>query len=340
MVGQIAAEKKDRMIDSPLLEKTIAAEDDGIRLDRWFKRHLPSVPHSRLENLLRRGAIRVEDAKARAGQRLRKGERLRLPKRLKEGAARRSALPPPPPPSRRESADLKARILHRDHDVIVINKPAGLAAQGGSRVSRHLDGLLDALRFDAAERPKLVHRLDKEASGVLILARTAAAAAHLAERFRKREVRKIYWALTISAPKETRGRLVSPIAPEKEGGDEKRARTDYVLARKAGQRFAWLALMTHTGRKHQIRIHLSEIGTPVVGDKKYGKESAAKGLGRGLHLHAREMSLRLPSGKILTARAPLPPHMEESWRILDFDLKGALWENSAALFKRGRSDER
>ena len=322
-------------------ESVIGEDDEGIRLDRWFRRHSPGVTQSHLEKLLRKGQIRLSGRRATAGERLKKGDIVRVPPLFKKGEEPLKPVPRPIP--QKEIAELRNLLLYRDDDILAINKPSGLAVQGGTKLVRHLDGLLDALRFDAPERPKLTHRLDKDASGVLLLARSTQSAAALTALFRQRKVQKIYWALTLGTPRKKQGSIMTGMAsPLKDAPEQKdkRARTEYAVIQRAGQSFAWIALMPITGRKHQLRIHMAEIGTPLLGDKKYRHHYQRgetprhrQGLGKGLHLHAREISLKLPSGKNLHLKAPLPPHMEESWRILDFDLKGSMWENSAVVFE-------
>jgi 23S rRNA pseudouridine955/2504/2580 synthase len=222
-------------------------------------------------------------------------------------------------------------VLHIDDDVIVIDKPPGLAVQGGTNTERHLDALLDALRFGAEERPRLVHRLDRDTSGVLVLARSAAAAAKLAAAFRDKTTRKIYWAAVVGEPKPRRGRIDQPlaklpgrggerVAPDEEEG--KRAVTYYRTVSQAGGKITWLALQPITGRTHQLRAHCVALGTPILGDGKYGG-AAAHPAGvphpRQLHLHARALALPHPRGGTLVVTAPLPPHMKETWQFFGFD---------------------
>ena len=221
-------------------------------------------------------------------------------------------------------------VLHRDEAVIVIDKPAGLAVQGGTGTERHLDLLLDALRFDAAERPRLVHRLDKDTSGVLVLARSAAAAAALAAAFRGKTVRKVYWALTVGVPKPRQGRIDLALAKLMGSGGErvvaddedgKRAITFYRTVAHAGAKIAWLALEPLTGRTHQLRAHAASIGTPILGDGKYGAalaHPAGVPNARRLHLHARAIEFPHPGGKRLAVTAPLPPHLRDTWAFFGF----------------------
>ncbi len=305
-----------------------------MRLDRWFRRHFPELGHGRLEKLLRTGQVRVDGARAKAGLRLTPGQRVRVPPL---GAAASPPAParkrPPPPPSPEEAEALRARVLYRDADIIAIDKPAGLAVQGGTGTRRHLDAMLDALRFGAADRPRLVHRLDRDTSGVLLLARNARAAARLGAAFRGRRLRKLYWALVVGLPPADSGRIALPLA--KTGGgaagermaadaEGRQAITHYAVIETAGRRAAWLALQPGTGRTHQIRVHCAALGTPIQGDGKYGGAGAflkGEGIAPRLHLHARAIEIPDPSGKgrPLRLEAPLPPHMRESWAFLGFD---------------------
>ncbi|HYM33714.1 MAG TPA: RluA family pseudouridine synthase, partial [Candidatus Cybelea sp.] len=298
---------------------------------RWFKRRFPALGHGRLEKLLRTGQVRLDGGRAKAADRVTVGQRVRVPP-LGEV---------PPPAEKRElrvrdadARDLKKRVLHRDASVLVIDKPPGLATQGGSKLDRHLDAMLDALRFDAAERPRLVHRLDKDTSGVLVLARTRVAATKLAEAFRHKSARKVYWALVAGVPKLRRGRIDVPLAKvlgpagERVMADDdagKRAVTWYAVVETAGRRAAWLALMPETGRTHQLRAHCAYLGTPIVGDGKYGADTAGLGaeISRKLHLHARSLTLPHPDGGTLSVTAPLPAHMRETWAMLGFEERSA-----------------
>ena len=308
---------------------TVTPEEAGLRLDRWLGRHCPEVPHGRLQKWLRTGQVRVNGRRAKAGARLAAGEAVRLPPSGREAAAK--PRPSPVPIDAADAEALRARVLYRDAHVLALDKPAGLAVQGGSGTHRHLDAMLDALRFDADERPRLVHRLDKDTSGVLVLARGAAAAAHLAAAFRAGETRKLYWAATVGVPKPSQGRLdqslgkvaglhgerVTPVA---EGG--RRAATLYRVVQRAGKKAAWLALEPLTGRTHQLRVHCAGLGTPILGDGKYGGRDAFLDGGdfaRALHLHARALRIAAPAGGVIEVQAPLPEHMRATWRFLGFD---------------------
>jgi 23S rRNA pseudouridine955/2504/2580 synthase len=306
---------------------TVDSADASLRLDRWFKRHYPALAHGRLEKLLRTGQIRVDGKRAKSGDRLMPGQAIRIPP-LDAAPSLASAAPRPLLPA--DEAMLLDAILHQDEAVIAINKPPGLAVQGGTRSERHLDGLLDALRFGRAERPKLVHRLDKDTSGVLVIARSAGAAAFLTRAFRDRTTRKVYWALAVGVPKPPQGRIALALAKRSgQGGERVRADPDegkhavtyYRVVDKVGERVSWLALVPVTGRTHQLRAHCAAIGTPILGDGKYGGAAthlAGPPGARRLHLHARALSIPHPHGGILKIAAPLPPHMRQSWEFFGF----------------------
>lgn len=318
----------------------VADEDDGLRLDRWFKRHFPVLGHGALEKLLRTGQVRVNGGRAKAGDRVVRGDAIRVPP-LKPAE-------PAGPAPRSETGTarlddkgaalvdaLRAAVLHRDDDVLVLNKPPGLAVQGGSGLSHHLDGLLPHLRFGAAEVPRLVHRLDKDTSGVVVLARHRAAAAALTRAFRARDARKTYWALTVGVPRPARGKIDLALAKEGPEGHEKmrgilpgddhdearRAVTYYAVVEALAGKVAWLAMRPVTGRTHQLRAHAAFLKTPIVGDGKYGgAEAFVTGpVSRKLHLHARAIDIAHPAGGRLRAVAPLPAHMVESWALFGFD---------------------
>ncbi|HEX3971800.1 MAG TPA: RluA family pseudouridine synthase [Stellaceae bacterium] len=309
---------------------TVAPEDAEIRLDRWFKRHFPDLGHGRLEKLLRTGQVRLDGKRAEASDRITAGQSIRVPPLPAAPPPAPAAKPQRPAPSAADTKFLQERVLYKDQDIIVINKPEGLAVQGGTGTSRHLDGLLDALRFEAKERPRLVHRLDKDTSGVLVLARSGRAAARLGELFRGKTVHKVYWAITVGAPKPRNGKIDQPLAKQAGPGGERvaaddeegdRALTYYRTVARAGDRFAWLALEPVTGRTHQLRVHCLTLDTPILGDGKYGGAAAhpeSLAHARKLHLHARAITLPL-NGKTLTVTAPLPPHMRESWTFFGFE---------------------
>jgi 23S rRNA pseudouridine955/2504/2580 synthase len=320
--------------DIGVVALAVTAGEAELRLDRWFKRHFPGLTHGHLEKLLRTGQIRVDGRRAKASLRLAPGQVIRVPPMA-------PVLTPRPANSAKRAQDrraednklideLRRRILYRDGDVLVIDKPAGLAVQGGTATDQHLDRLLDGLAFEAKDRPRLVHRLDRDTSGVLVLARSAAAAAWLAAAFRRKETRKIYWAAVAGLPKLSEGRIDLALSKQGSGFGERvmpdeegrRAVTYYRVVEHAGRRAAWLALMPVTGRTHQLRAHCAAMGTPILGDGKYGGRDAfltGVDLPKQLHLHARSIRLARPSGGEIEAVAPLPPHMVATWRFFGFD---------------------
>jgi 23S rRNA pseudouridine955/2504/2580 synthase len=293
----------------------VGPEASDLRLDRWFRERFPALTHGRLEKLLRTGQIRVDGGRVKAAFRLAAGMTIRVPPLSDTPPDETRSAPTHRPTSERDAATLRDAILFMDEDVIALNKPAGLAVQGGTRTNRHLDGMLDALRFDAIERPRLVHRLDKETSGVLLLGRSARSAARLAEAFREKTARKVYWALVAGVPKPKRGRIDLPVSKD---GEERAAASYYAVVEQAAQTASWLALMPITGRTHQLRLHTAALGTPILGDGKHGGEKAEAMGGGQLHLHARSISLSGRNNATLRVTAPLPPHMSASWDLYGF----------------------
>jgi 23S rRNA pseudouridine955/2504/2580 synthase len=306
---------------------TVEKDDDGIRLDRWFKRHYPTLGHGPLEKLLRTGQVRLDGKRAKAGDRIEAGQTIRIPPQAANAPAEK------PKFTNHEKNDLQEFVIYQDSAVIVLNKPPGLATQGGTGITRHIDGMLDALAQGKKQRPRLVHRLDRDTSGVLLIARTVPAAAALAASLRRRDASKIYWALTKGVPKKKQGTIKLALAKEGARGAErmegvdrdaegaKHAITDYAVLGQAGEEFAWVAAKPVTGRTHQIRVHLASLDTPIIGDFKYG---GAASRGRGaiedkLHLHARSIDIAHPDGGRLTVTAPLPAHMLKAWMLLGFD---------------------
>jgi 23S rRNA pseudouridine955/2504/2580 synthase len=306
--------------------RAVAADEGEIRLDRWFHRHFPELGHGRLQKLLRSGQIRVDGRRAAANARLLAGQSIRIPPLGEPGsgpAPRRGAVAPSP-----QDADwLRSRILHQDEALLVLNKPAGLAVQGGTGTTRHLDGMLGALAA-GGDRPRLVHRLDRDTSGLLVIARSAPAAARLTQAFRRHQVDKLYWALVVGRPPAVAGLIDRPLAKQAGGRGERiesvaegqAARTRYRTVARAGRIASWLALQPLTGRTHQLRVHCTLLGTPIQGDRKYGGPAACPaGAPAGLMLHAREIRLPHPDGGRLALSAPLDPVVRAGFAWLGFE---------------------
>jgi 23S rRNA pseudouridine955/2504/2580 synthase len=307
---------------------TVAADDDGIRLDRWFKRHLPDTSFNLVSRWARTGQLRVDGARATPGDRVATGQSIRVP----PAETLPSAKPVRARPvlSDDECAFAESLIIHRDPAALVLNKPPGLATQGGSGTKEHVDGLLDALMFDRDTRPKLVHRLDKDTSGALVVARTARSAAFFSKSFSGRTARKVYWAIIIGAPSIEEGLIDLPISKQPGSGGEKMhvdraeglpARTRYRVIDRAGNNAAWVELQPLTGRTHQLRVHMEAIGHPIVGDGKYGGRDAflTGTISRKMHLHARRIRIDHPDGAPLDIRAELPSHFAETLADLGFE---------------------
>jgi 23S rRNA pseudouridine955/2504/2580 synthase len=312
-------------------QRIIAEDDNDIRLDRWFRRHYPQLTHGRLEKLLRKGEVRLDGKRAKSADHVLAGQTLRLPPQVIHDNAPVPEKKAPPTPVK-TSRRLEDNILYMDKHLFVLNKPSGLATQGGSGLKEHVDGMLDQLAYEKTVRPKLVHRLDRDTSGVLLIARTAQSAAGLSKALASRDASKVYWALVKGIPEPKRGLIKAALAKEgtrgqnermtvSEDEDAKFALTEYAVMGQAGTEFAWVAARPVTGRTHQIRVHLASLGTPIVGDFKYGgTDSRTRGdIADKLHLHARSIDIARPDGGRLVVTAPLSPHMEKSWTVLGFN---------------------
>lgn len=307
--------------------RTVSAEEDGLRLDRWFKRHYPALSFGALSKLIRTGQVRLDGKRVKPGDRVAEGQSVRVPPL--PAAPPPQDQPPRPAIRAEDAAAVRAMILHQDRHLIVLNKPPGLAVQGGSGQRKHIDALLGALADWPGERPRLVHRLDKDTSGLLVLGRSARAAADLAAAFKARSTEKLYWALVKRVPSPAKGRI--DLALDKlpgRGGEKmvasrtgKKAQSLYAVIDRAAGRAAWVALKPITGRTHQLRVHMAEIGHPIVGDGKYGGDDAFLGglISKKLHLHARGLALPHPAGGTFQITAPLPQHMRTAWDAFGWD---------------------
>jgi 23S rRNA pseudouridine955/2504/2580 synthase len=342
---------------------TVSEDEGEQRLDKWFKRRFPQLTQGHVEKMCRTGQIRVDGGRAKGADRVVPGQQIRVPPLPAADAPSRTA------ESRISAADTKMiqdAVLWKDEHIIVLNKPPGLPSQGGSgQGERHVDGLAEALKFGYKDKPKLVHRLDKDTSGLLMLARTDRIARALSETLRHRNARKIYWAVVAGVPHPRQGSVKYGLvkAPGRGRGgegekmicvhpaqmadnpDAKRAQTDYFTLWFLGDRMSWMALEPITGRTHQLRAHMAEIGHPILGDGKYGG-SGSENLGDGwgasiggdlskkLHLHARSLTIQHPITKAdMTFTAPLPDHMAKTWKLLDWNEKDVPADPFAGMHK-------
>jgi len=314
-------------------QRTVDRDEAGMRLDRWFKAHFPGLAFGKLQKLLRSGQIRLDGGRVKADTRVQAGQTIRIPPLGTD----ESGAPDGRTGSARSHGDgemLAQMLLYEDPKVFVFNKPAGLAVQGGSGVTRHVDGMLEAWRNKKGEKPRLVHRLDRETSGVLVVARSRAAARSLTAAFRERTTRKTYWALVKGVPTPHEGRISTWLVKEQTpDGDRVRvcrhgvpdadhAVSYYRVVEQAGQNLSWLEMEPYTGRTHQLRVHAAHIGCPILGDPKYFEADHnwdfPGGMQKRLHLHARHISIPAPGGGRIEVTAPLPPHMVQSWNLIGF----------------------
>jgi len=308
----------------------VSEEDDGIRLDRWFRRNLPEIGFGQISRWARTGQLRLDGKRAAPGDRILAGQIVRVPPQGEEAPAPKRKAPARAKLSADEIAFVRSLVIHEDKAAIVVDKPPGLATQGGTKTHDHLDRLLDGLAEGDAPRPKLVHRLDKDTSGVLLLARTPRAAAFFGKAFAGRTARKIYWAIVIGVPAIADGMIELPLAKQPGTGGEKMhvdeeeglaARTRYRVIERAGNRAAWVELQPQTGRTHQLRVHMEAIGHPILGDGKYAGQDAflTGAISRKLHLHARRLRVDHPDGGRIDVTADLPDHFAATMKSLGFD---------------------
>lgn len=314
----------------------VDADEAGMRLDRWFKIHYPGLGFGALQKLLRSGQIRVDGGRVKSDTRIQPGQMVRVPPMDVDPKVQKTGPIGGKDLKHGDDGELLSRmLLHEDDKVFVLNKPAGLAVQGGSGVTRHIDKMLDAWVNQKGEKPRLVHRLDRDTSGVLVIARTRGAAQKLTAAFRERDTKKTYWSLVKGQPRKREDKISSWLVKEQtpdgdrmrvakhgeEGADH--AISYYRIIDTAAQRLTWLEMEPYTGRTHQLRVHALNMGHPIIGDPKYFIDDPnwdfPGGIQKRLHLHARHIDIPHPSGGRLKVTAPLPPHMVQSWNLLGFD---------------------
>ena len=313
---------------------TVTPDENGMRVDRFFEARFPGLSFSHIQRIIRKGEVRLNGKRTQPKNRIEAGQAVRIPPLKLEAPKPRDDAPQ----AQKDRAFIKSITLYEDADVLVLNKPMGLAVQGGSGTTQHIDGMLGALRGPGvdAQRPRLVHRLDKDTAGCLLVAKTRFAAAALAKTFRTRSARKIYWALVVGVPKPKQGRVSTYLAKQEQEEDsymriakhgEKdavHAVTYYAVVETAAQKLAWISLKPVTGRTHQLRAHMAHVGNSIIGDPKYfniENWELPGGMQNKLHLLARRIAVPHPRGGVIDVSAPLPPHMAQSWNLLGFDAK-------------------
>ncbi len=319
--------------------RKVDADEAGMRLDRWFKLHYSGLAFGQLQKLLRSGQIRINSGRVKSDTRIATGQLIRIPPMLNRLGKQNSGkfgkhLTSNTIRDRHDVDVLQAMLLHEDDKVLVFDKPAGLAVQGGSGLNRHIDKMLESMRSKKGEKPRLVHRLDRETSGVLVVAKTRGAAAALTKSFRHRETQKTYWAICKGVPRKKQGGISEYMVKEHTAdGDRMRiarhgergadhSQTNYRVVEQSGQNLSWLELQPISGRTHQLRVHTAHIGFPIIGDSKYfniENWALPGGIQNRLHLHARNIKIPHPSGGMLDITAPLPQHMVQTFNLLGFE---------------------
>ncbi len=311
----------------------VSADEDGMRLDRWFKVHFPQVTFAYLNKLTRTGQVRVGAGRVKTSSRLKAGDEIRVPPLAFDKRPADTPKQDIKPLTIEERRFFQSMLIHEDKDLFILNKPTGFAVQGGTKTHQHLDGLLMGLGKELGERPLLIHRLDRDTSGVIVVAKRRAIASALGTLFASRNVQKTYWAVVKGVPKPAQGKIdVALIKAKNEDGDrmrpsregeeddEQRAITQYAVIDKAGKVASWLSLKPLTGRQHQLRAHTTHLGTPIMGDNKYnGDKGLPEGVENTLHLHARRIVFPHPRGGTVDVTAPLPDHMKHTFDLLGFD---------------------
>lgn len=332
VVAPPPAPAKPAFFSSAVQNITVTPDENDMRVDRFFEARFSGLSFSHIQRIIRKGEVRVDGKRTEPKNRLEAGQVVRIPPlQLERPTPRDDA-----PQAMKDRDFIRSITIFEDDDVMVLNKPMGLAVQGGSGTTQHIDGMLGALRGQHADaqRPRLVHRLDKDTAGCLLVAKTRFAAAALAKTFRTRAARKIYWALVAGVPKPKQGRVSTYLAKQQEEEDSYmriaqhgerdavHAVTYYAVVETAAQKLAWISLKPVTGRTHQLRAHMAHVGNPIVGDPKYfniENWELPGGIQAKLHLLARRIVVPHPRGGTIDATAPLPPHMLQSWNLLGFD---------------------
>ena len=312
----------------------VTADEAGMRLDRWFKVHFPQVTFAYLNKLTRTGQVRVGAGRVKTSTRLVAEQEIRVPPLAFDKRPADTPKADVKPLTREERRLFDSMVIHEDRDLFILNKPSGFAVQGGTKTHQHLDGLLMGLAAELGERPLLIHRLDRDTSGVIVIAKRRAVASALGKLFATRAVKKTYWAIVQGIPKPAQGKVEAALIKAKgldgdrmrasregEEEDEQHAVTHYAVIDKASGSASWVSLKPVTGRQHQLRAHMQLIGTPILGDEKYGgNANMPEGVPKRLHLHARRIVFPHPRDGVVDVTAPLPPHMRETFAAFGFDV--------------------
>lgn len=330
----------------------VEKDENGMRLDRWFKSHFPGLGFGPLQKLLRSGQVRVDGGRVKSDTRMAEGQLVRIPPSLamSNESGGHDPLTSNTIRNRQDADVLKAMTLYEDEKVFVFNKPAGLAVQGGSGLTRHVDQMLESIRNKRGEKPRLVHRLDRETSGVLVVARTRSAAAALTKQFRGRKTEKTYWAVLKGVPKPRQGKISNWLTKVKDPEnddymavvkhgtpDSDHSVSHYKVIEASGPNLSWVELKPVTGRTHQLRVHTQHLGHPIIGDSKYfniENWDLPGGIQNKLHLHARQIRIPHPDGGTIDVTAPLPPHMLQTWNLLGFDPDHVEEDEEETFFKK------
>ena len=317
-------------------EVEVLAEDDGQRLDRWLKKRAPEIPYALIQKLIRVGAVKINGKKAKTDTRVYEGQTIRVPTVEDRGT---DAPKKQKPLTQDDETLIKSMVIYDDGDIFALNKPGNIASQGGGGVEKHIDGLLELMADKKGRRPRLIHRLDRDTSGVLLCARTSESVRQLGFAFRDRNAQKIYWAIVMPAPEDEEGTINAPLVKgtgamkdrmivDEHHEEAKVAVTDFIVLERAARKAAFVAFLPRTGRTHQIRVHAADVlGCPILNDGKYGKGQAVmegEVTSTRLHLHARKLTLHHPhTKKILELVAPVPDDIASTWKALDFDMDAA-----------------
>jgi len=290
----------------------VSNDFSGSRLDRWIKKHYPDISHSDLEIALRKGDIKVNDSKAKSNYRINLSDKISVSSFLNN-----KKKPSKNNYKRSSRKEIENMLIYEDDEILVINKPYGIPVQGGSKIKKHIDGLLRSSYTSL--QPRLVHRIDRETSGILLVALNRKIADFLSYSFREKKITKFYWAITYGNLSK-KARVIDKRLKRKNSNTYIDALTEYTNYMNFKDKLNFMVYKPITGRNHQIRIHSYDLGVPILGDKKYGYNLDDN---KKLHLHSKSIEFIHPNGKKMYFEADLPPHMQETWNLynLPYEIK-------------------